>query len=33
MPGLADAIHSGTKIPDDMLEQLRGVIRDMKEHF
>ncbi len=33
MPELADAIHSGKKIPNDMLEQLRSVITAMKERF
>ena len=33
MPELAEAIHSGKKIPNDMLEQLRSVITAMKERF
>ncbi|MBQ2062709.1 MAG: F0F1 ATP synthase subunit alpha [Oscillospiraceae bacterium] len=33
LPDLADAIHSGKKLPDETLEQLRGAIRAMKEQF
>ena len=33
LPTIADVIHSGEKLPEDMLEQLRAAIAAMKEQF